>query len=52
LYATEGTFVFRIDPDGVAVATLIFPGFLPQKQEELFVQGNSLGDNHAGVDRR
>lgn len=33
LYANEGTFVFRIDPDNVAVATLTFPGFLPQKRE-------------------
>jgi hypothetical protein len=31
LYANEGTFVFRIEPDDVAVATLAFPGFLPQK---------------------
>src|SRR5260370_4542670 len=40
LYANEGTFAFRIDPDGVAVATLTFPGFLPQKrqsQESKFV---------------
>ena len=52
LYANEGTFVFRIDPDGVSVAILAFPGFLPQKQPALFVQENSSGDNHAGVDRR
>lgn len=31
LYADEGAFVFRIDPSNVAVATLTFPGFLPQK---------------------
>lgn len=31
LYADEGAFAFEIDPDGWAVATLIFPGFLPQK---------------------
>jgi two-component system, LytTR family, sensor kinase len=31
LYADEGVFVFRIGPDGVAVATLSFPGFLSQK---------------------
>jgi len=52
LYANEGTFVFRIDPDGVSVAILTFPGFLPQKQPALLVQDNSSGDNHAGVDRR
>jgi hypothetical protein len=33
LYANEGTFVFRIDPDDVAVATLTFPGFLPEKRQ-------------------
>ena len=33
LYANEGTFVFRIDPDGVAVATLSFPGFSSQKKQ-------------------
>jgi len=32
LYANEGTFVFRIDPDDVAVATLAFPGFLPHQR--------------------
>jgi hypothetical protein len=32
LYANEGTFAFRIDPDGVAVATVAFPGFLPQER--------------------
>jgi two-component system, LytTR family, sensor kinase len=31
LYADEAAFVFEIDPDGEAVATLIFPGFLPHK---------------------
>lgn len=31
LYGDEGAFVFEIDPDCEAVATLIFPGFLPQK---------------------
>jgi hypothetical protein len=34
LYANEGTFGFRIDPDDVAVATLTFPGFLPQKGQQ------------------
>jgi hypothetical protein len=33
LYADEGTFVFRIDPNDVAVATLTFPSFLPQKTQ-------------------
>jgi len=33
LYANEGTFVFRIDRDDVAVATLAFPGFSPQKSQ-------------------
>src|SRR5215469_4922833 len=33
LYATEGTFVFRIDAGDVAVATLTFPGFLPQQSQ-------------------
>jgi hypothetical protein len=33
LYANEGTFVFRIDADDVAVATLAFPGFLPQQKQ-------------------
>jgi LytS/YehU family sensor histidine kinase len=33
LYATEGTFVFRIGPDDVAVATVAFPGFLPQQRQ-------------------
>jgi two-component system LytT family sensor kinase len=32
LYANEGAFVFRIGPDGVAVATLTFPVFLSQKE--------------------
>jgi two-component system sensor histidine kinase AlgZ len=33
LYANEGSFAFRIGPDDVAVATLAFPGFLPQESE-------------------
>jgi len=33
LYAEEGTFVFRVDPHDVAVATLTFPGFLPRKTQ-------------------
>jgi hypothetical protein len=33
LYANEGTFVFRIGPDDVAVATLSFPGFLLQQRQ-------------------
>jgi hypothetical protein len=44
LYANEGTFAFRIDPDNVAVATLAFPGFLPQKRqstESQFVVDNA-----------
>jgi two-component system LytT family sensor kinase len=51
LYANEGTFVFRIDPDSVAVATLTFPGFFTVEQAALLAWGNSLGDNHASVDR-
>lgn len=31
LYGDEGAFVFETGPDGEAVATLIFPGFLPRK---------------------
>ena len=37
LYANEGTFVFRIGPDDVAVATLSFPGFSSQKQSPEYV---------------
>lgn len=33
LYADEGTFAFRIDPYDAAVATLTFPGFLPQNTQ-------------------
>jgi two-component system, LytTR family, sensor kinase len=33
MYANEGAFGFRIDEDDVAVATLSFPGFLPQKRQ-------------------
>jgi hypothetical protein len=33
LYANEGSFAFRIGPDHVAVATLSFPGFSPQKTQ-------------------
>jgi LytS/YehU family sensor histidine kinase len=33
LYAEEGNFLFRIDADDVAVATLSFPGFLPQERQ-------------------
>jgi sensor histidine kinase YesM len=51
LYANEGTFVFRSDPGDVTVATLTFPGFLPQKQQALSVPGNPSGDNHASLDR-
>lgn len=42
LYANEGTFVFKIGPDDVAVATLSFPGFLQQRQsrEPQFVERN------------
>ena len=35
LYADEGSFVFRIDPYDVAVATVSFPSFLPQKTQSL-----------------
>jgi two-component system LytT family sensor kinase len=51
LYSNEGTFVFRIDPDSVAVATLTFPGFFTVEQAALPAWGDSLGDNHASVDR-
>jgi LytS/YehU family sensor histidine kinase len=47
LYANEGAFVFEIDPDDVAVATLTFPGFSPQKRqspESQFVGNNAVGD--------
>jgi LytS/YehU family sensor histidine kinase len=47
LYANEGTFVFRIDRDDVAVATLTFPVFLLQKRqppESQFVGSNAGGD--------
>lgn len=33
LYANEGTFGFRIDSGGVAVASVAFPGFLPQEKQ-------------------
>jgi LytS/YehU family sensor histidine kinase len=33
LYADDGTFVFRMDREDVAVATLSFPGFLSQKRQ-------------------
>lgn len=52
LYANEGTFRFRIDPYNVAIATLTFPGFVTAEEAALSVGSNSLGDNHAGVDRR
>jgi two-component system LytT family sensor kinase len=51
LYANEGTFVFRIDPDDVAVATLSFPGFLPQKWEHSSLGVMQEETNHARVDR-
>jgi hypothetical protein len=41
LYANEGTFEFRIDPDDVAVATLTFPGFRPQHRQHC-----ALGATH------
>jgi hypothetical protein len=43
LFANEGSFVFKIGPDDVAVATLTFPGFLShqkQSREALFVERN------------
>ncbi|HKD60476.1 MAG TPA: histidine kinase [Terracidiphilus sp.] len=43
LYANEGSFVFRIGPDDVAVATLSFPGFLShprQSRESQFAECN------------
>src|SRR5215469_5030263 len=43
LYADEGSFIFRVSPDDVAVAILSFPGFqLQQRQssESLFVRQN------------
>ena len=43
LYANEGTFVFKIGPDDVAVATLSFPGFRLQPRqspESQFVRRN------------
>jgi LytS/YehU family sensor histidine kinase len=43
LYANEGTFVFKIGADDVAVATLSFPGFLLQQRqsrESQFVERN------------
>src|SRR5262249_51864438 len=52
LYANEGTFVFRIDPDGVAVVTLTFPGFLPQKGRSCPPVATQSGGKLAGVDRR
>jgi two-component system, LytTR family, sensor kinase len=51
LYANEGTFVFRIDPDDVAVATLSFPGFLPQKWQHSSLGAMQEEINHARVDR-
>jgi two-component system, LytTR family, sensor kinase len=51
LYANDGAFVFRIDPDGVAVATLGFPGFLPQKRQYSSSEATQEETNHAGVDR-
>ena len=42
LYANEGSFVFEIEPDNVAVATLAFPAFLQQQKqspESQFVGG-------------
>jgi len=53
LYAEEGAFVFEMDPDGGAVATLIFPGFLPQKglsSQRQVVQTTQRRTTHAGVD--
>ena len=40
-----------LDPDDVAVARLTFPGFLARKEQHSIVGANSLGDNHAGIDR-
>jgi hypothetical protein len=51
LYAHDGAFVFRIDPDGVAVATLAFPGFLAQKRQYSSSEATQEETNHAGVDR-
>jgi two-component system, LytTR family, sensor kinase len=51
LYANEGTFEFRIDPDGVAVATLSFPGFLRQKRQHSSPGATQEETNHARVDR-
>jgi LytS/YehU family sensor histidine kinase len=51
LYAKEGTFVFRIDPDDVAVATLTFPGFLPPKRQHCSSGATQEETNHARVDR-
>jgi hypothetical protein len=51
LYASEGSFVFRIDPNDVAVATLTFPGFLPQRREKCSSGATHQETNYAGVDR-
>jgi two-component system, LytTR family, sensor kinase len=51
LYANEGAFVFKIDPDGVAVATLIFPGFWAGKRQYSSSGATQEETNHAGIDR-
>jgi LytS/YehU family sensor histidine kinase len=43
LYANEGTFVFKIGSDDVAVATLSFPGFLLQQRQS--PESQSVGRN-------
>jgi hypothetical protein len=43
LYANEGTFVFKIGSDDVAVATLSFPGFLLQERQS--PEPQSVGRN-------
>ena len=53
LYAEEGTFVFEMYPKAGAIATLIFPGFLPHKTmspSRQVVRKTERRTNHASAD--
>ncbi len=53
LYADEGTFSFRITHEGVAIATLVFPGFSPRETQSnrAALPDAEMGRNYARVDR-
>ncbi len=53
LYADEGTFSFKIAQEGVAIATLVFPGFSPgeTQSDRVALKNAEEGRNYARVDR-